>query len=499
MQMSSPEKDQEAELRALLVETGRFIERWGGVPPATRERLARWHEPPALPSGVWQTPAELREALDYCALTVGQPLELIGHALHLVLRYAKSLHTPAVWAEEQGRVQPWLGERAGVLPAPRRPPEAYIETKPLAHVHVGTLSCDLEARWILSAVAPQPGVDRGSASTMDARAWDLHLEVALIFLRREAEAARFSAKRMDVLVFCGGEHSRLPLPRTVKRRLHDRPHERPPEQLGVPLVEKRLYIPAGHGVERSVRAAVEDLVALLCLYLVQENLVRLESDGDVRAWLSDYLRRYKGARELGVDYALGEIVTHYQIPEDYRALRKYVAKTLHGLVVHQRRQEGLDPAQTSIAVRAMDLSAGWDEDADVPSQGRHRRHPVMRVPSTNPGLQTIATAAASVGMSVRGLYRLVNTGKVQTEPVTYGRKQYLMISAEEIHRLQEARAQQQWRKDLIEGLSATAGIAKGSARRWVERQEAQGLDREAIRQRVRKRLQRLQRGEERDA
>jgi hypothetical protein len=121
----------------------------------------------------------------------------------------------------------------------------------------------------------------------------------------------------------------------------------------------------------NVRAAVEDLVTLLCLYLVQEDLVRLESDGDLRAWLFGYLHRFKGARELGVDYALGEIVTHYQIPEDYRALRKYIAKSVHGLLANQRRQEGMELTYARVAAQMADLSEDHDDAGALDDREGH--------------------------------------------------------------------------------------------------------------------------------
>jgi hypothetical protein len=58
------------------------------------------------------------------------------------------------------------------------------------------------------------------------------------------------------------------------------------------LVQKRLYLPEGVVAQRNVQAAVEDLVALLCLYLVQEELVNLGADENVRAWLFTYLLRF---------------------------------------------------------------------------------------------------------------------------------------------------------------------------------------------------------------
>jgi hypothetical protein len=308
---------------------------------------------------------------------------------------------------------------------------------------------------------------------------------------------------MDVLVFGGGERQRLKLPRNVRKLLHDRPHERPPEQLAAPLVEKRLYLPEGVVAQRDVQTAVEDLVALLCLYLVQEELVRLEDDGSVREWLYAYFHRFKGARQLGVDYALGEIVTRYQIPEDYRALRKYVAKTISGLRTNQRRREGMDPRHTRVVTQMIDLSGCHDDaealdDREEPMSGRRPDHtrPMSLEPFDRSGPQMIPEAAVTLGMSERYLYELVAQKKIRTETVTYGRRQYLAIPEAEVERIKVWLEEKRWRKDLIEGLAEAAHITIASARRWMERQVAQGLGREAIIQRLRERLQRPKRGKE---
>jgi hypothetical protein len=200
---------------------------------------------------------------------------------------------------------------------------------------------------------------------------------------------------------------------------------------------------------------------------------------------------------------LGEIVTHYQIPEDYRALRKYVAKTIRGLSSNQRRQEGRDLTLTRVAPQIMELFEG-DDDADPldnseASMSVHRRNhtrPLSLEPSDRSGAQMIADAAVTLGISVRSLYALVAQKKVPTETVTYGHRRYLTISEVEIERIKGRLEEKRWRKVLIEGLAAATGITMASARRWVERQEAQGLGREAIVQRVRKRLQHPKRGKE---
>jgi len=269
-------------------------------------------------------------------------------------------------------------------------------------------------------------------------------------------------------------------------------------------MDKRLYVPEALSSASDVRAAVQDMYALLCIYLVQEEFVSLEEGGDVQAFLYGYLRQFKGAMQVGIPYALAELLAHYQIPEDYRAVRKYVAKTIRGLLANQRRQEELHLAEESAAVQTLDRPEGrddntailddWEEHTPVPR--RDRKRPAMPDLSTNPGLQMIPAAAAALGMSVRTLYALVAQGKVQTETVIHGRRPYITVSEAEMERLKGWLEQKRWRKALIEGLAAAGRITIASARRWVERQEAKGFGSDAIGQQVRERLQRLKHSEE---
>jgi hypothetical protein len=301
---------------------------------------------------------------------------------------------------------------------------------------------------------------------------------------------------MDILIFSGGDQERIRFPRKVKKLLHDRPHERPPDQLTLPLAQKRLYIPAASLPKRDVQSAVEDMYALPCIYLLQEELIHVDEDHSVREFLCAYVRKFQGARRLGVEYVLWEMLTRYQIPEDYRALRKYMGKTIRGLVANQQRQESSDFTLTRAAAQTVDLSNRHEHDADslddseeqVHSHRPGQRQPVRLEPSNSPDFEMIPAAAASLGIPVRSLYALVEQGKVRTETVIHGSRPYLMIPDAEMERLKGWLAQKQLRKVLIEGLAASAGITEASARRWVERQEKKGLRIEEICQRVRDRL-----------
>jgi hypothetical protein len=274
-------------------------------------------------------------------------------------------------------------------------------------------------------------------------------------------------QRIDVLLFPGGDQERLPLSRKLRKLLHPRPHERADEGLSVPLVDKRLYLPEGIRSQAGIRATVQDMYALLCIYLVQEAFVKLDENRGVLEFLETYLHQFNGATQIGIHFALAEILAHYQIPQDYRAVRKYVAKTITGLRANQRRREGWGTPQPRDAVPAEDLA-----QSDCPD-------------ATFPGALMIPEAAAELGISVRSLYDYQKRGKVRTEEVVIGSRRFLGIPMDEIARLKASCVRKHVRKVLIEARAARTGSQKASARRWVERQETLGLGLEAIGQRLR--------------
>ena len=98
----------------------------------------------------------------------------------------------------------------------------------------------------------------------------------------------------------------------------------------------------------------------------------------------------------------------------------------------------------------------------------------------------IPAAAAMLGISRWLLYDLVNRGKAHTKEVSIGNRRFLAIAPSEIRRLRRWLQKRNGRKSLIERLAAKKGIAKASARRWVERYENQGLEFEQILQRIKK-------------
>jgi hypothetical protein len=237
--------------------------------------------------------------------------------------------------------------------------------------------------------------------------------------------------------------------------------------LSVPFMDKRLYIPERLSSASDVRAAVQDMYALLCIYLVQEEFVTLNEEGDVQKFLYDYIGQFKCATQVEIPYALGVILAHYQIPEDYRAVRKYVAKTIRGLRANQRRREGGGAPHPWDSAAVEDLALPDSPDAGPPR--------ALMIPE----------AAAVLGISERSLYNYRTRGKVRVEEVVIGNRRFLAIPLDEIARLKASFVPKYLRKAMIEARAASAGSNKASARRWVERQKARGLGLEAIRQRLR--------------
>jgi hypothetical protein len=451
--------------RRLLEEVKLLLEQWS--PGSLKARSSFLAQPPSLPWGIWRESLEELEAFDDRELAVNTTIELIGQGLVAVFRYLLVLHTPEVWAVEQQRVSTWLDELASRGSGERRRSVEYGPSHSLTTPRRGWLSCQPTVQWVLRPLAPHPGCGQVRLGGERGDTWDLSHEVRLYFLHGNPHAPVPPRQRFDVLLLPGGERERLPLSRKVRKGLNPRPHERADEGLSVPFMDKRLYVPEALSSASDVRAAVQDMYALVCIYLIQEEFVRLDEEGDVREFLYDYIGQFKGGRQVGIPYALGMILAHYQIPEDYRAVRKYVAKTIRGLWANQRRREGWRASQPrkSATVEALEQP----ERPDAPF----------------PGALLIPEAAAELGISVRSLYDYRTRGKVRVEEVAIGNRRLLTIPLDEIARLKASFVPKHLRKALIEVRAAKTGGNQASARRWVERQEARGLGLEAIGRRVR--------------
>jgi hypothetical protein len=239
------------------------------------------------------------------------------------------------------------------------------------------------------------------------------------------------AKQMDILVRWRGEQQRSKIPRRVVKSIFPHAH-------------KRLYIPPWETLsKREIRAWTQDNIALVSLYLVQAGLISLDEDQSVQHFLLSYLSKFKGAVQVGAGSVLAEILTSYRLPEEYRAWRKYVSKTIRGLVATEKRQE-----------RSYVISdpTGTEEHLMVPA------------------------VADRLGMPTRSLYHLVKQGAVRAKEVTVEGRRYQTIPDAEIARLEQLQGQKRLRKARIAAWAEKQGIPPASARRWVERQEKKGRE-----------------------
>jgi hypothetical protein len=457
--------DPRALWRRLLEEVRHLLEQWS--PGALKARASLLAQPPSLPWGIWSGSIEELEAFDDRELAVKSTIEFIGQALVAVFHYLLVVHTPEVWAVEQQRVATWLEEIIGSGSGKPRRSANYLLSHTLTTPRRGWLSCQPTVAWILTPLARHHDCGQVKLGDESGDTWDLFHAIKLYFRHGNPDAYDPQRHGFDVLLRPGGEWERLPLPKKVRRGLNLRPHERAAEGLSVPFMDKRLYVPESLSSPSAVRAAVQDMYALLCIYLVQEEFVSLEEGGDVQAFLDGYLRQFKGAMQVGIPYALAELLGNYQIPEDYRAVRKYVAKTIKGLRANQRRREGWGAPHSRDVVPVEDLG-----QPDCPDAG-------------SPRALMIPEAAAVLGISERSLYDYRKRGKLRAEEVVIGNGRFLTIPLDEIARLKASFEPKRLRQALIDERAARAGSHKASARRWVERQESLGLGLEVIARRVR--------------
>lgn len=159
------------------------------------------------------------------------------------------------------------------------------------------------------------------------------------------------SRRLDVLVAWGAAKRRvrpyLPPARwrggPARRRSFPRGAQNIYDLLE-PYAVKSLYLPAYDRPPTAlqIRRSVKDLLALLLLYLAQSRarppLIDLTTDQSAADFLRQYLTRFRyvtaasrRADALDPLTVLGELLRPYRVPEDYRGLRMYVARTIRGL------------------------------------------------------------------------------------------------------------------------------------------------------------------------
>jgi hypothetical protein len=185
----------------------------------------------------------------------------------------------------------------------------------------------------------------------------------------------------------------------------------------------------------------------MCLYLAQAGLLSIDEDHAARDGLLSYLNQFRGARTVGAHMLLAELLVHYQIPEDYRAFTKYIGRTIRGLLAGQRGGE---------------ISQ------------------VISDPETSERYYLVDAAAASLGISTRRLYELVQCGTARIATVRGRGQTYQAIPQDELARLGRVYAVKRVRRDLIRWLARTKQIKRSSARRQIERAEKRGQTIEAI-------------------
>jgi hypothetical protein len=231
-----------------------------------------------------------------------------------------------------------------------------------------------------------------------------------------------------------GPGVRSPLPRKVRTRL-------------LPYTRRRLYLPDTLSGPRSMQSWGEAAGTLMCLYLAQAGLMLIDEDHAARDGLLSYLDRFRGARTVGAHMLLAKLLAHYQIPEDYRAFTKYIRRTIRGLLAEQRGGE---------------ISQ------------------VIRDPDTSESYYLVDAAAASLGISTRRLYELVERGTARIATVRVGGRSYRAIPQDELARLERVYAVKRLRQAFIGWLARTKQIKPASARRQIERAERRGRTIEAI-------------------
>jgi hypothetical protein len=203
---------------------------------------------------------------------------------------------------------------------------------------------------------------------------------------------------------------------------------------------KRVYIPNKLLTDRDARIAMEGVFVLLCLYLMQGELIRGDEDELTWRFLCSYFEKFRWARQIGASSIIGEVIRCYEFPDDYRAFRMYVAKTIHGLL---QKQNGQDR-----------VYANRDPSEEVDHM--------------------IPAVASRLGVSQEKLYLDVRLGKVRADHRVVGMNRYLTIPNSEIERLENEQKEKRLRRALIAALKKMRNIDTASARRWVRRQEKHG-------------------------
>ena len=179
-----------------------------------------------------------------------------------------------------------------------------------------------------------------------------------------------------------------------------------------------------------------------CRRVGENVLVALE---DLRIFLKQYFEKYRQARDIGGDSILWHHVHFFRSAESYRAFRKYVARTVGGLVAKDR-------AKTPSLFLAVASNTG----------------PYTRT-KTNP---TVSEAADEVGLKAWRLYKLIKQGELKAERLPASK--LLTIPRRALDALKAEQRKKRDRQELVKYYAQKKCVSKDSARRWIERVEKRG-------------------------
>ena len=204
--------------------------------------------------------------------------------------------------------------------------------------------------------------------------------------------------------------------------------------------------------------------ALICLYLIQERFVDLNSDSSVQEVLLSYLGSVKKVREGYAPAVLGRLLERYRIPEGPWAFKKYVASAGRWLF----HEDNLpDDYRTYVAPADHWL---FHED-NLPDD--------YRKAAATKGVdreeeQTVLEVAVKFGISKTTLYNRINKGKV---PFTTrgGRKLIGPDGRQAIEDWIASRRTSSAIQSLAPRWAEKRGITLANAERQVRRWQSKGL------------------------
>ena len=242
--------------------------------------------------------------------------------------------------------------------------------------------------------------------------------------------------------------------------------------------EKHIQPAGRQRIEKNMHTAVMDMYALLSFYLIQAGFSSVD-DPTVRDFLFTYVRQYKHGEQLEEQGLLGDI------PEAFRARR---------WTQHSRALEKLSPEELQSLVRYT-----WPDNYRALRQyvrktivGILRDHAERRIPAHQLPFYTIALAAKLLGTPRTTLYRDVNKGKIQTkqEFISDQSVKQLVIPEEEFRRLEEQKRQREQVEEFLQAYADISGIQRKSVKRQEQRLKKQGNSAEVSRQHLRQKAQR---------